>query len=95
MGLSSLVPSPSPREALREQQPLQIHHRPHGLRSSSGEKSSKIGGDLLAKLCGFSREGASLSMPLLLPSEIPANLILAKIMERKGDAEIKKEGDDT
>lgn len=35
-------------------------------------------------------------MLLLLASEILANLIPAKIMERKeGDAEIKKEGDDT
>jgi len=50
----------------------------------------------IARVCGFDREGASLSMPLLFPGEIPANLIPAKIMERKeGDDEIKKEGNDT
>lgn len=93
----SVVPSPSPREVECHQgeTALQIHHQPHQLHSSSGEKSSKIGSVLLPEVCGFSRKGTSPSTQLLHPSEITANLIPAKIMKRKGDAKIRKEGDDT
>lgn len=93
------VPSPSPREVEchRGGTALQMHHQPHQLQSSSGEKPSKIGSVLLPEVCGFSRKGTSPLTQLLHPSEIPANLIPAKIMKRKGDAKIKKkkEGDDT
>lgn len=37
----------------------------------------------IAEARGFGWEGTSLSVLLLLPGEIPANLIPAKIMERK------------